>query len=76
MTLKEQLMQAIPTLTERDFATHATDLYVVAYPEVTKWLKANYQFFNNISNFTGQKGSDWNGEGKPCYDIPFAHWNK
>ena len=74
MTLQEQLMQAIPKLTERDFATHATDLYVVAYPEVTKWLKENYEWWSNVTHFTGQRGSDWNGSEKPCYDIPFACW--
>lgn len=72
MNLKDQLKQAIPTLTDNDFAGHATDLYVVAYPEVTQWLKTNYQFWNNVTTFYSQKNSNWNGQGKLCYDIPFA----
>jgi hypothetical protein len=74
MSLKSDLMNAIPKLTERDFGNHETDLYVVAYPEVTKWLLKNYQFMGNVRNFTGnEKAKDWNGAGLPCYDIPFAH---
>lgn len=73
MSLKNQLMTAFPELTERDFGSWQTDLYVVAYPHVVNWLKENYQFYTNITRFIGQKGSDWNGAGKPCLDIPFAH---
>jgi hypothetical protein len=68
--LKDQLMQAIPELTEQDFGFYATDLHVIAHPKVIKWLKENYRFFNQITYFTGSEGSDW--AGKPCLDIPFA----
>lgn len=74
MDLKAQLMEAIPRLTERDFSNHATDLYVVAYPEVNKWLKENYLWWKHVRGFVSQQGSDWNGEGKFCYEIPFAYW--
>jgi hypothetical protein len=73
MTLKEQLKNAFPELTERDFGSWQTDLYVVAYPKVVQWLKDNYQFYTNIQHFIGQKGADWNGAGKSCLDIPFAN---
>jgi hypothetical protein len=74
MSLKAQLMMAIPELTERDFGTHETDLYVVAYASVCKWLKANYKFYGNLESFVGQAGSDWNGADKPCLAIPFENW--
>lgn len=68
--LQVELMKAIPELTDQDFGFYATDLHVIAYPKVTKWLKENYPFFKNIIPFTGDQGSDW--AGKPCWDIPFA----
>jgi hypothetical protein len=70
--LQADLMLAIPTLTADDFAYHATDLYVVANTEVVAWLKANYKFWSNVQWFTSQAGSNWNGQGKWCLDIPFA----
>ncbi len=74
--LQVKLMRAIPQLTEQDFAYYATDLYVVVYPEVTKWLKENFPFFKNAQAFIGE-GANWNGVGKLCYDIPFAgYWKK
>lgn len=73
MTLKQQLMKAIPELTEDDFGNHYSDLYVVAYESVRKWLKQNYQYYNSIRTFMGNKGARWNGDGKICIEIPFAH---
>jgi hypothetical protein len=70
--LQQDLQAAIPALTDNDFACHATDLYVVAHPGVREWLKANYKFYANIASFTSQAGSNWNGAGKQCLDIPFA----
>ena len=74
--LETQLREAIPHLTDYDFGHHETDLYVVAYPEVREWLKANYEFWSNVESFVSQKGSDWNGAGKLCFDISFAgNWS-
>lgn len=73
--LQAELMAAIPTLTLDDFAYHATDLYVVYTPEVWAWLQANHPIPANIRGFTSQAGSNWNGAGKRCLDIPFAgYW--
>lgn len=73
--LQARLMQALTHLTADDFACHATDLYVVALPEVMEWLKANYEWWENVTPFTSQEGSNWNGAGKRCFDIPFAgYW--
>ena len=75
--LKERLMAAELGLVEDDFAFHATDLYVVAKPGVRDWLKKNYEFYKNCERFISQKGSNWNGAGKECIDIPFAgNWPK
>lgn len=75
--LQQELMAAIPSLTDNDFAYYATDLYVVQTPEVRTWLKANYKFWTNVQTFRSPAGSDWNGAGKACFDIPFAgYWPK
>ncbi len=74
MNLQQQLREAIPELTDRDFGHHATDLYVVAYPAVVEWLRDNYPFWTNVTRFVGQKGADWNGSERLCLDIPFAYW--
>ena len=75
--LQQRLMDAELGLVEDDFSYHATDLYVVAKPGVREWLKANYEFFSNITGFRSQEGSDWNGAGKFCFDIPFAgNWER
>lgn len=70
--LQERLEAAGLGLGEGDFAYHATDLYVVAKSGVREWLKKNYQFYENIESFRSQEGSNWNGAGKQCLDIPFA----
>lgn len=72
-SLKTRLLNAGLGLVEDDFATHYSDLYVVYTPQVRKWLKLNYEWFNNITYFNSQVGSNWNGAGKRCIDIPFAN---
>lgn len=72
-SLKDRLLNANLNLTEEDFATHYSDLYVVNKPMVYEWLRMNYQFFKNIEYFISQVGSNWNGAGKQCLDIPFAN---
>lgn len=63
-------MQAELGLEDDDFAYHATDLYVVAKPGVLDWIKKNYPNARP-EGFLSQEGSNWNGAGKLCYDIPF-----
>lgn len=69
--LKEHLLSANLGLTESDFGSHATDLYVLAKPGVYKWLKENHPYFGNVTRFRGADGSDW--AGKQALEIPFAH---
>ncbi len=74
--LQKRLQEALG-LEDADFGYHATDLYVVAKAGVREWLKANYEFWGIVETFVSQKGSNWNGEGKRCFDIPFAgYWPK
>ena len=68
--LQQQLLDAGLGLVLDDFHYYATDLYVLAKPGVREWLKVNYQFYDNIISFLGQKDSVWAGEF--CLDIPFA----
>ena len=68
----QQRMQDALGLEDADFAYHATDLYVVASPEVRRWLHQNYEHYGNVVSFVSQEGSGWNGAGKQCFDIPFA----
>lgn len=70
--LQRQLVEANLGLTHADFAYHATDLYVVALPGVQEWLKANYEFYGNVSGFVSPADSVWPGAGKVCLDIPCA----
>lgn len=44
MTLKQQLLIAGLGLSETDFSTHESDLYVYARDGVWEWLQANYAF--------------------------------
>ncbi len=71
-SLEKRLREAFPNLTDNDFGYHATDLYVVAYPEVRAWLKDNYEYYCNITSFIGEGEPDWNGHKRLCLDIPFA----
>lgn len=71
--IKVRLQEQFPELTEDHFATHESDLYVVALPGVREWLQANYEWACNMKGFMSQKGSNWAGEGKYCLDIPFAN---
>lgn len=70
----QQRLQAELGLEDGDFAYYATDLYVVAKPGVLEWIKTNYP---NVrpEGFVSQEGSNWNGAGKHCYDLPFrGNW--
>jgi len=69
-SLKESLKESFPNLKEEDFSTHYSDLYVVNYPGISNWLKNNKIGF---SFFESQQGSNWNGAGKKCIDIPFKN---
>lgn len=72
-SLKQRMLEANLGLTEGDFANHSSDLYVVHKPAVVAWLRQNYKHHRNITCFTSPKDSNWNGAGKACLDIPFAH---
>ena len=73
--LQQRLMDAELGLEANDFAYHASDLYVVAKPGVKEWLDKNLTNPKNVTGFTSQEGSNWNGAGKWCYDIPFmGYW--
>ncbi len=72
-SLKQRLLDANLGLEENDFANHYSDLYVVDKPGVFEWLTQNYHWYSHITAFISQKGSNWNGQGKKCLDIPFAH---
>ena len=73
--LQIQLQNALG-LADADFAYHETDLYVVRKPLVMEWLRDNYGYFQNVQVFFSQAGSNWNGAGKICLDIPFAgNWS-
>lgn len=63
-------LQAALGLSDSDFGHHASDLYVLDKPGVREWLKANYEWYSNVSSFVGAEGSDW--AGKLALDIPFA----
>ena len=71
--LQQQLQAADLGLEDADFGYHATDLYVVAKPGVSEFLRA--KGITTFQGFVSQEGSDWNGAGKFCYDIPFrGNW--
>ena len=72
-SLKARIQRALPYFSDADFSSHARDLYVVSDPELIAWLRDNYEFFTNITTFIGARGANWNGAGRPCLDIPFAH---
>ena len=67
-SLEKSLRKAFPFLTDADFGYHATDLYVLFYPDVFAWLKKNHEFPQQILTFEGQ--GDW--QGKTAIEIPFA----
>lgn len=70
--LETRLKKAFPDLTDKDFAHHATDLYVIARPDIVAWLRKHYRWFSQVKQFTSQAESLWNGAGKQALDIPFA----
>lgn len=68
LNLKTRIMNAL-SIPESDFSKHASDLYVIDQTgKVRAWLKDNYEFFNNVTTFSGS--GPW--KGKRCLDIPFA----
>jgi hypothetical protein len=65
-TLKEQLREEC-NLTEDDFGSHASDLYVKHSEAVEKWLKSNYEFYKSCVKFRSQIDRElW-------FDIPFGY---
>lgn len=75
--LKRRLLEAEDlALSEDDFSRHCSDLYVVNRPGVVNWLRLNYEFFTSVTSFVSPAGSDWNGAGRLCLDIPFAAWDE
>ena len=67
-TLKQQLLSAGLGLTDADFGTHESDLYVLDIPGVREWLAGTKW---NFTSFVGAKDSDW--AGKRALDIPFGN---
>lgn len=63
MGVKEDLIKlGVP---EKDFSTHAADLYVRKSEKVTKYLET-YEFKDNVKTFIDEIDKEvW-------YDIPFA----
>lgn len=70
-SLEQQLLNAGLGLSDDDFATHYSSLYVLAKPGVGEWLKANYVHWGNVTMFTSNPDSEWDGQ--RAYDIPFAN---
>jgi hypothetical protein len=70
-SLKAQLLRAGLGLTESDFESHCSDLYVLNKPRVYDWLKSNYDFPQNITKFIGAQGSNWSGQ--QALNIPFTY---
>lgn len=70
MTLREQLLAAVPGLTEADFDRHESDLYVLSKPGVVNWLKSSYPHWSQVTEFVGAAGSSW--AGLVALDIPFG----
>lgn len=69
--IKTELLNAGLHLTDDDFGTHESDLYVLSRPGVVNWLKTNYQWWCNVTEFVGAAGTDW--AGKIVLDLPFAN---
>lgn len=69
--VKAELLAAGLGLTEADFDTHESDLYVLAKPGVREWLKKNYHWWSNVTMFASNPECSW--AGKPAFDIPFAN---
>ena len=69
----KQRLQELFQLTEKDFGTHESDLYVKWTPQVWDYLKTCYKFFSNCKTFKNQI------DGETWIDIPFANdqfWTK
>jgi len=72
MDVKKELQKRF-NLTDEHFDTHESDLYVKANLDIKEWLKANYEHYENISQFVSQIDETlW-------FEIPFANtefWEK
>lgn len=74
MTLKQQLIKAF-NLTEDQFGTHESDLYICPKASELQAIKEHLQYNNRAFElFIGAKGSDW--QGKTCIDIPFGYFEE
>ena len=67
----QRRMQKDLGLSDRDFAYHGSDMYVVLTEPVAQWLRTHEPKLQRTL-FTSQKGSDWNGAGKICIEVAFA----
>ena len=71
MTLKEKIIKALE-IPEDNFSNSSNDLMILYSDEVMNWLKANYEFPQNIKVDTSNvKGQSWYG--KRFIEIPFAY---
>ncbi len=69
ITPMQQIKAAFPNMPESDFGYYETDLHVKYTPELWAWLKANYEWPNNIQRFQNDiDGTIW-------IDIPFAYFD-
>lgn len=66
-SLEDQLLAAGLGLSEDDFATYCSDLYVRYQPNVMDWLRVNYESFDNVTTFRSNIDDELNIE------IPFAN---
>jgi len=67
MNVKQELLDAGLGLTEEDFDSHESDLYVRCKHGVRLWLRENYEFYRSVRSFVSQIDTQlW-------LDIPFAH---
>lgn len=70
-SLRNQIKEAFPEMTDSDFHRYCSDLYVLYTPELDKWLKKHYSHYSNVIISVGNvEGGDWYG--KRFFDIPFA----
>lgn len=70
--MKRELKEKLG-LTDADFDSHESDLYVINTPAVRAYLKANYDRWSNCTFFVSRV------TGKGMIDIPFANddfWEK
>jgi len=71
MSLKKQLIKAF-NMSESDFDNSNSDLFVLYSEKVMKWLKANYEFFKNVTiSYSNVKGQSWYR--RRFIEIPFSY---